>query len=70
MLIEVEYVLAFLQIFKFDPGNSIKLLPRKIEKMFLLSMVRFNPGRAYYHLCQFKTYQLMQLRQFHRLNIC
>ena len=34
--------------------------------MFLLSMVRFNPGRAYYHPCRFKTYQLMQLRQFHR----
>ena len=32
-------------------------------------MVLFNPGRAYYHLCQFQTSQLMQLRQLHRTNL-
>ena len=37
---------CFDQIFRFDSGSSIKLLSSKIEKMFLLSMVRFNPGRA------------------------
>ena len=47
---------CFSQIFRFDSGSSIKLLSSKIEKMFLLSMVRFNPGRPYYHPCRFKTY--------------
>ena len=40
---------CFSQIFRFDCGSSVKLLSSKIEDMFLLSMVRFCSGRAYYH---------------------
>ena len=36
---------CFFQIFRFDSGSSIKLLSSKIENMFLLSMVRFYPGK-------------------------
>ena len=61
---------CFSQIFRFDCGSSVKLLSSKIEDMFLLSMVRFCSGRAYYHLCQFRTSQLMQLHQLYSTNIC
>ena len=37
--------------------------------MFFLSMVRFYPGKTYYRPRQFKTYQVMQLRQLYRTNI-
>ena len=60
---------CFSQTFRFDPGSSIKLLSSKIEKMFLSSMVRFYPGRAYYHPCQFKTNELRQLHELRRTNI-
>ena len=36
---------CFSQVFRFDPDRSIKLLPSKIENLFLPSMVRFYPGR-------------------------
>ena len=33
--------------FRFDPDSSIKLSLSKTERMFLLTMVQFNPGRSY-----------------------
>ena len=44
MLKGVKRILAFLQIYRFDPNTSIELLSTKIEEMFLVSVMRFYPG--------------------------
>ena len=41
-----ERVPAFLKIFRYDSGSSIKLLSRGLYKMILLSMVRLYPGQG------------------------
>ena len=70
VLSEDKRVLAFPKICRFDTASSLKLLACKIEKVILLIMVRFYPGRACHHLYRVKTYQLRQLLRLYRTNIC
>ena len=62
----VKRVLAFPKVFRFNPSSFTKVLPRKIEKMFFLSMVRFYPVRLCQYLYRVKAYEIRQLRRLYR----